>query len=39
LNYGSKQTKKKQLENDFRMDWGFGGIEFGFFGMGIYTKN
>jgi hypothetical protein len=33
MNYGSKQAQEGHFRNYFPMNWGFGGIEFGFLGM------
>jgi hypothetical protein len=33
MNYDSKQAHKGHFRNIFPMNWGFGRIEFGFFGM------
>jgi hypothetical protein len=37
MNYGSKQAQEGHFRNDFPMNWGFGGIEFGFLGMSFWV--
>jgi hypothetical protein len=38
MNYGSKQAQEGYFRNHFPMNWGFGGIEFGFLGMSFIPQ-